>query len=83
MSHLAQAIVLGRNIELRACQLQLPHRDLATKLSVTPEALNRLRRGRNRFLDLELLQALCLTLNCTPDTLLLPQPNVVYDLPES
>lgn len=51
---------------------------LANEINITPEALLRLRRARNRFVDLETLQALCTALGCTPNDLLTEQPSVVY-----
>lgn len=70
--------VFARNIEHRACMRGWQTPRLATELGVTLNTLNRIRFGRSRFIDPEVLLGLLEIFECEPNDLLLPQPGIDY-----
>lgn len=70
--------IYARNVEHRAFMRGWQAPRLATELGVTLNTVNRLRFGRSRFIDPEVLAGLLELFNCAPDDLLLPQPGIDY-----
>lgn len=70
--------VFARNVELLAFKRGLARRDLATRLGVTSHVMRRVLECRNHSLDPELVAALLIFFNCTPNDLFLRQPDVSY-----
>ena len=74
--------VYARNVEHCAFKRGWSHAYLATRLGVTAHTLNRIRYGRGRYLDPEVLAAMFELFECEPNDLLLPQPGIDYTLPD-
>ena len=72
--------VYARNVEHFAFKRGWSHSQLAIRLGVTPYALNRVRYGRGRWIDPEIFTAALVLFDCTPNDLLLPQPDIDYTI---
>jgi DNA-binding Xre family transcriptional regulator len=70
--------VYARNVEHCAFKRGWSTAKLATELGITLNTLNRIRFGRSRYLDPEVLTALIDLFACEPNDLLLPQPGIDY-----
>lgn len=71
--------VLSRNLELLMVKRGWTSPTVASKLGVNPDSINRIRAGRSKYLDPEMLENILNLFEVTPDTLLLPQDGVIYD----
>lgn len=70
--------IYGRNVEVQAFKRGWSGAYLSTRLGIKPHTLNRIRLGRNRSIDPEVLEALTDLFGCTYNDLLLPQPDIDY-----
>lgn len=75
--------VYARNVEHQAFRRGWTSTQLARKLNVTPNSLNRVRFGRARYIDPELFEALLQLFRCEPNDLLLPQNGLDYTFSSS
>lgn len=74
--------VYARNVQLCAFKRGWSNNRLATELGVSLNTVNRVRFGRSRYLDPEVLEALLKAFDCEPNDLLLPQPGIDYESAE-
>ncbi len=78
-SHTASLLAIyGRNVDVNAFKRGWSTAQLATLLSVSPTAVNRIRSGRNHYLDPELLQRFTELFQVDFNALLTPQPGIDY-----
>jgi len=70
--------IFARNLELQAFRKGWTSQQLIKELDITQNAYNRIRQNRSRYLDPEILESAIELFDCTPNDLLLPQPDVVY-----
>ena len=71
--------IYARNVEIYLARFNINHVDLAKRLGLSVNAMNRIRFGRNAYIDPDVLFALTRAFNCTPNDLLLPHDGVPYD----
>lgn len=72
--------VLARNVEYLAFCRGWTRPQLTDALGISPHVMSRLRRAEGRFIDAELLESCLRVFDCTPNDLLIPHPELVYDL---
>lgn len=70
--------VYGRNIDVAAFKRGWSTPQLAGLLNISPNAVSRLRNGRNTLIDPKILQRLTELFNCDFNALLMPQPGIDY-----
>jgi transcriptional regulator with XRE-family HTH domain len=70
--------VYGRNVDVAAFKRGWSTNQLASLLKISPNALNRIRGGRNTSIDPEVLQRFTELFNCDFNALLMPQPGIDY-----
>jgi transcriptional regulator with XRE-family HTH domain len=70
--------VYGRNLDVCAFKRGWSTSQLATLLGISSNALNRIRSGKNRSIDPELLQRFSELFQCDFNALLMPQPGIDY-----
>lgn len=70
--------VYGRNVDVAAFKRGWSTNQLASLLSISPNAVNRIRNGRNTSIDPEVLQRLTELFSCDFNALLTPQPGIDY-----
>jgi DNA-binding Xre family transcriptional regulator len=71
--------IYARNLEILLVKAGITHVELAKRLGLSANAMNRIRFVRNAYLDPDVLFAFTRVFDCTPNDLLLPQPGVDYD----
>ena len=72
--------VYGRNIDHFAFKKGWTSTRLASELGITAGTLRRIRLSRGRYLDLDLMLELMRVFSCSPNDLLLPQPDIDYSI---
>jgi transcriptional regulator with XRE-family HTH domain len=78
-SHTASLLAIyGRNIDVAAFKRGWSTAQLSTLLGISTTALNRIRSGRNRSIDPELLQRFTELFHCDFNALLTPQTGIDY-----
>lgn len=78
-SHSASLLAIyGRNIDVAAFKRGWNTAQLATLLGISTNALNRIRAGRNRSIDPEILQRFTELFQLDFNALLMPQPGIDY-----
>jgi DNA-binding Xre family transcriptional regulator len=70
--------VYARNIQLHMARLNLTTSQLSDQLYVTPASFNRIRSGRARIIDPDILNKLRRIFSCTANDLLEVNPAVDY-----
>jgi DNA-binding Xre family transcriptional regulator len=70
--------IYGRNVEVNAFKRGWSTAQLATRLGITPEAMRRIRTGKNRSIDPDVLSAMTDLFQCDYNALLTPQPGIDY-----
>jgi DNA-binding Xre family transcriptional regulator len=75
--------IYARNIELQAFKKGWSANRLALEIGTSVPTLNRVRFCRSKYIDPELFQDLLRVFKCTPNDLLLPQPDIDYTLSAS
>lgn len=67
---------LWRNLEWLSFERGWGHDELREELGITKNTLNRLRFGRSRYIDPEILMSACEVFELTPNDLLFSKPEV-------
>lgn len=75
--------IYARNMELLAFKRGWDSGRLAEELGITRAALNRIRFCNNRYIDPDIFNDLLRILECTPNDLLLPLPDLDYSIRQS
>jgi DNA-binding Xre family transcriptional regulator len=70
--------IYGRNIQLQMTKHNLSTSEVAAQLCITPVTFNRIRTGRMRQIDPDLLYQLKTIFNCTANDLLEAHPDIDY-----
>jgi DNA-binding Xre family transcriptional regulator len=70
--------IFARNVQHYAFKRGWSSAQLAARLGITPHTMNRIRYGRGRYLDPEIMAEMFLLFQCEPNDLLLPQPGIDY-----
>lgn len=72
------AVVYGRNIDFQLFKRNWSPTKICKTINISESALTRLRHGRARYIDPEVLLSLLRLFECTPNDLLLPHPGIDY-----
>lgn len=72
--------IYSRNVDYLAFKRGWSRSTLAQKLGVSSYVVGRLHRAEGRFIDADLLEALLNVFDCFPNDLLIPYPEIEYDL---
>lgn len=75
--------ILARNLEFHAFKKGWDPGRLADELGITRATLNRIRFCHNRYIDPDIFNDLLRVLDCSPNDLLLPQPDIDYTIRQS
>lgn len=75
--------IFARNLEFLAFKRGWNTGRLAEELGITRATLNRIRFCQNRYIDPDIFQDLLRLLECSPNDLLLPHPDLDYTIRQS
>jgi DNA-binding Xre family transcriptional regulator len=72
--------IYARNVEYQTFKRGWSRIRLATELGVSPYVLSRLHQAQGRFIDADLFHSLIQVFDCFPNDLLLPHPELEYNV---